>query len=318
MSGKPKRRRISADAAEIVDTHAEQQGCSKREMLEKMISAYDDRGELLKMNQRQTEQLDRLCEALLDGTDTASTNNSAESSKTDESRNTTGNADGAELEIDPNKLPVDHDLELDPDAQDWNEIVKERKEPSVAALRGFLHHRLANLDTIPERFLDEAIDALDRHSSSKRRYKFQYGEDLDVWYPHPSIDPDFKPNKAYDRIIEEKQKATRFNKSKVTDEHPDLKSCFPKATDGLNDGEKESPVVKKTVFYSNIDNRDSMLIGMADRTTNYMTTHGSKRAGVIYLSYLIHFAEEKDIGNESWRSLVRDEWADHKYWVEDW
>lgn len=316
MSGDYKRRRISPDAAEIVDTHANQQGCTQREMLEKMISAYDDRGDLLEMNQTQTEQLDRLCEVLLDGTESAS--NSTELDKTDESGNTTGTADGAELEINPNELPVDHDLKLDPDKRDWNEIVNQRKQPSVAAVRGFLHNELAKLDVIPEQFLDEAIDALGRHSSSKYRYKFQYGEDLDVWYPHPSIDPDFKPNKAYDRIIEEKQKATRVNKSKVADQHPNLKSCFPKGTGGLEDREKESPVVEKTVFYSNIDNRDSKLIGMVDRTINYIQTHGSQKTGVIYLSYLLHFAEEKDIGKESWRSSVRDDWVDHKYWVEDW
>lgn len=313
-----KRRRISDDAAEIVDTHAEQQGCSKREMLEKMISAYDDREDLLEMNQTQTEQLDRLCEALLDGTGTSSATNSAESSNTDENGNTTGTADSAELELNPNELPVDHDVALDPDAQDWSEIVNQRKGPSMAALRGFLLNRMNDLDSIPERLLDEAIDVLGRHTSSKRRYKFQYGEDLDVWYPHPSIDPDFKPNKVYDRIIEEKQNAADHNKSKVPDKYPDLKSCFPKASESREDTGIESPVVKKNVFYSDSNVRSSKLVGMASRTEDYMETYGSEKASVIYLSYLTHFAEENDIGYEGWSHSMRDDWAGHKYWIEDW
>ncbi|MDJ1431155.1 hypothetical protein [Halostagnicola sp. A-GB9-2] len=316
MSQDTARRRLSTDVDEIIGKHAEQNNCTKREMLEKMVQAYDDRDDLVSINQRQTEKLDRLCDALLGDAETASTTDTVESDTENESESGTGLS--VDTENHPDELSVDHDVELDPAERDWGEDVAPRAEPRVAAVRGFLNRELVNLDSIPEELLDDAIDVLDVHDSSVRRYKYEYGEDLDVWYPHPSADPNFKPNQIYDRVIEAKKDAAKRNKSKVTEKYPDLRSCFPHASEGWDDGDEDSPVVEKDVFFSDVGTRDSKLRELVSRTIDYIETYGSQTAGVIYLSYLIHFADQKDISLEAWRSAVRENWADHKYWVEDW
>ncbi|ELZ81767.1 hypothetical protein C453_17164 [Haloferax elongans ATCC BAA-1513] len=311
MGEDTKRRRIDAKADTIVEKHAQRRGVTKREMLEEMIYTYDERDdELLDETKHQTKMLEELCGEVLAGSEGAAGNTSATSS---ESAETSDSGEGSgEPDHHPNDLPVNHGVEFDPDAREWSEEVKSRKVPGMAAVRGFLNYKLADVDVIPERLLEESMDGLELHASSRRRYKFEYGSSLDVWYPYPSLDPDFDENAVYERIIEAKEAGKTFNKGKVREEHPSLRSCFPGAED------EEMPFVAKDIFLSDDDKRDEWVAELVDRTTNYINNHRSRKAGVIYLSYLMHYADKKSVKNESWRAMVREEWNDKKYWVEDW
>lgn len=312
MSEKEKRRRIGGEEAAIVDEHAERRGISSREMLEEMIRSYDGRDdELLAETRRQSEMLEALCGEVLPGSGGTGAVGSAASSEGAEGSKRVEEPAG-ERDVHPNDLPVNHDVELDPQARAWADEVKSRKRPGVATIRGFLNYKLADVDVIPAQFLEESMDVLDLHESSRRRYKFEYGPELDVWYPYPSRDPDFNEKAVYKRIIEAKEAGKTHNKEKVREKHPTLQSCFPNA-----DGE-ELPYVEKAIFLSEAEDRDEWVQELVDRTTDYINSYGSQKAGVIYLSYLMDYAERKDVKTESWRSLVRSNWIEKKFWVDDW
>lgn len=283
-----KRPRISEDVYSIIQKHADRENKSNREILEQMIHAYDKGTDQYAYD---TNELVRDIHSSLGLSENDTT--------TTESTSTDTETSGI---IDYNSLQIGHNVEIDPEQEDWdklleNNIIKQGPQYYIPLVQGWINyqHDVGHNGSYAEVLLEKQINRLNLSPDSVRNYLYKYGPRHDAWYPDPTIDRQFPTRELYNRIIEDRHENLTQSNATIEDlkeDNPSLESFYDEVWDPY------------TVYYFTREEINSVTEDIYSNVMqkileNARTGHAPRQNQLLLLATLYNYIERRDYLNLS-------------------